>query len=239
MATQDIVLLDLPSKPPCKCWTPNPWKTRLVLNYKGLDYKTEWVEYPDIKPRLADHFPKDKEEFTIPTVMMPDGSYVMDSLEIAELLEKKYPEPSLHLDSPYLSKLQELQPKFFGPIRGIFVPKVPKLILNDASVPYFVSTRENSIGVTLDQYAKEKGGEVAYQAAAPALKELTAMLKENGDGPYFMGKTVSYADFQWASVMIFFQRLGELDGLLKATGDAEPHRKLLEAVKPWAERDDH
>lgn len=33
-----------------------PRKTRLLLNYKGLDYKTEWVEYPDIKPRLEKQY---------------------------------------------------------------------------------------------------------------------------------------------------------------------------------------
>lgn len=44
-----LVLFDLPSKDRCHCWSLNPWKTRLLFNYKGLDYTTEWVEYPDIK----------------------------------------------------------------------------------------------------------------------------------------------------------------------------------------------
>lgn len=26
---------------------------RLVLNYKNLPYRTEWMEYPDIIPRLS------------------------------------------------------------------------------------------------------------------------------------------------------------------------------------------
>jgi hypothetical protein len=25
---------------------------RLILNYKGIEYDTEWVEYPDVEPRL-------------------------------------------------------------------------------------------------------------------------------------------------------------------------------------------
>lgn len=25
---------------------------RLILNYKGIDYKTEWVEFPDIEPKM-------------------------------------------------------------------------------------------------------------------------------------------------------------------------------------------
>jgi hypothetical protein len=25
---------------------------RLILNYKGIDYKTEWVEFPDVEPKM-------------------------------------------------------------------------------------------------------------------------------------------------------------------------------------------
>lgn len=30
----------------------NPWKTRFLLNYKNLNYKTEWTEYPDLRKKL-------------------------------------------------------------------------------------------------------------------------------------------------------------------------------------------
>ncbi|PSN72789.1 hypothetical protein BS50DRAFT_568392 [Corynespora cassiicola Philippines] len=45
-----VILYDIPSKEPKTCWSLNPWKPRLILNYKGIDYKTEWVEYPDLAP---------------------------------------------------------------------------------------------------------------------------------------------------------------------------------------------
>lgn len=72
-ARQDeITLFDLPSRPPGGCWSLNPWKSeqqqqpiqqverpdtdcvsaRMALNYKGLAYKTIWVEYPDVQPLL-------------------------------------------------------------------------------------------------------------------------------------------------------------------------------------------
>lgn len=78
----EIVLYDLPSTAKCACWSLNPWKgmalhriytyewgqlgkfeadsvlmmitARLALNYKGLPYKTEWVEYPDLKSRFME-----------------------------------------------------------------------------------------------------------------------------------------------------------------------------------------
>ncbi|TVY25310.1 hypothetical protein LHYA1_G005422 [Lachnellula hyalina] len=48
-----LTLYDLPSKGHCRCWSLNPWKTRLALNFKNIDYKTEWIEYPDIASRLS------------------------------------------------------------------------------------------------------------------------------------------------------------------------------------------
>ena len=53
MSNNEIILYDLPSKDPCKSWSLNPWKTRLVLNYKGLPYKTEWTEYPDLASKFS------------------------------------------------------------------------------------------------------------------------------------------------------------------------------------------
>ncbi|KAI8962535.1 putative glutathione S-transferase [Daldinia sp. FL1419] len=240
MANQEIVLFDLPSKSPKKAWSYNPWKTRFVLNYKNLPYKTEWVEYPDIRGKFQDHLPK-SDHYTIPTIILPDGTWVTDSFTIADVLEEKYPEPSLHLDSPYLAKVKELLVETFAPLRSIYVPGVFNRLLNDASKPYFRRTREEIFGATLEEVAEKKGGEPAWKAAQPAIEKVTALLKENADGPFFEGKTVGFADFAWASFLIFFKTIGEdiYQGILEHSGDPTVHEKLLEAVKPWYERSDH
>lgn len=54
------------------CSSPNSWRSmiiftvlvfvanflpaRLVLNYKSIPYKTEWVEYPDLAPKFKSLF---------------------------------------------------------------------------------------------------------------------------------------------------------------------------------------
>jgi hypothetical protein len=68
----ELTLFDIKSKDHCACWSPSVWKSmscsssqscienplayqrpaRLVLNYKGLDYQTTWLEYPEIEPML-------------------------------------------------------------------------------------------------------------------------------------------------------------------------------------------
>lgn len=164
-----------------------------------------------------------------------------DSWKIAAVLEEKYPEPSLHLDSPYLPKLRQFLMEAMEPLDGIYKPGVAFNVLGEASVGYFRSTREKACGMTLEQLAAEKGGAAAWKAAEPGLHKITALLKENSEGPFFEGKTPGLVDFVWAGFLIFMLRIGEgtFADALKATGDSDLHIKLLDAVKPWSERDDH
>ncbi|KAI0405885.1 putative glutathione S-transferase [Xylaria palmicola] len=240
MSTSKIVLFDIPSKDPNHAWSVNTWKTRLVLNYKGLDYETEWLEYPEIKPRLQPHFP-DKEEFTVPTIKMPDGRYIMDSWEIAEELERLHPSPALHLDSPLRRRLlDELSPAFEH-LRAELVLGVPGRLLKEVNHAYWRETRTQWIGMPLEQYQREKGGAVAYEAAAPYLRRITALLRENDGGVFFLGKDISYVDFTHAGFLLMFRQLGEdiYRPTLEATGNPELHLKFLEALKPWTERDNY
>ncbi|KAI1374197.1 putative glutathione S-transferase [Hypoxylon crocopeplum] len=241
MSDQEIVFFDLPSRPPKKAWSYNPWKTRFVLNFKGIPYKTEFIEYPEIKPRFQDHFPKDTEEFTVPTIILPDGTWVMDSWKIAEVLEEKYPEPSILLDSPYLKKLRGVLSQVMEPLTAIKVCNVYNNILSEASQPYFRRTREEDIGKTFEKLAEEQSDEAAWKASEPYFHQVTAFLQENPEGPFFEGKTPGFADFVWAGNLIFFIRMGGnvFADALKASGDADTHLKLLEGLKPWSERDDY
>lgn len=238
---QPIVLFDLPSKQGT-AWSLNPWKTRLVLNYKNLDYRTEWVEYPDLKTRFEPHVPGGvNNAYTIPTIMLPDGTYYMESRQIAGVIEQAYPEPSLHLDSPILQKVMDIMPKLMPALRGNYIPVIPQRILNEASLEYWYATREKTVGMKLDELEKTAGGEKGFVEAEPKLKEITALLKAKSDGPFFDGNTVTYADFVWVGFLVFWQTIGndKFELLLKHTGDAKVHEELLKAVEPWSKRNDH
>ncbi|KAI1350758.1 putative glutathione S-transferase [Xylaria sp. FL0043] len=241
MAASKIVLFDIPSKEPIHAWSLNTWKTRLVLNYKGLDYETEWLEYPDIKPRLQPHFP-DKDYFTVPTVKMPDGTYIMDSKLIAEELEKQHPTPSLHLDSPLVERYREhLIAAFTEALRPIFILAVPNRLLKPVNHEYWHRTRSEWAGMPLEQYVRENPADKAYEKATPYLRNITALLKENDKGPFFDGDTITYVDFYHAGFLLMFRQLGDdiFKPLLEALGEPELHLKFLEALKPYTERDDH
>lgn len=179
--------------------------------------------------------------YTIPTVKLPDNTWIMDSRKIVDHIEKSHPEPSMHLESPYLAKLEDLLPNVFQYMRAICYARVPVNLLNDVSIDYWYTTRAERIGMSVQDFEKNHGGETAYSSAEPYLQQVTALLRENSDGPFFMGKTVSYADFVWVSALVFFKRVDETvyQEVLKRTGDESIHVKLLEACQPWLKRHDH
>jgi glutathione S-transferase len=185
--------------------------------------------------------PEDTEKYTVPTIIMPDGTYIMDSRTIAEEIEKQHPTPSIHYDSPFRQRLFEALAPTFVELRPIFMPLVPKRLLKEVNNDYWQRTRQEDVGMPLDQFEKEHGGQKAYDAASPHLKKITALLKENDKGPFFLGETISYTDFNHAGFLIMMRRLGDdvFQSVLNATGDPEVHLKLLEGLKHLTERDNY
>jgi len=244
MASQEqIILYDLPSRAPCKAWSLNPWKTRFLLNYKGLDYRTEWTEYPDLKGKLEPHVAPGQgpAPYTSPTVRLPDGTFVMDSAVIRGEIETRYPNPPVHLDSPVLAKLEKIMTEIMPALAGVYIPLVPVRLLNDASQPYWYETREKRVGMKLDQFAQEKGGQPAWDNAKQYIDQVSTMLKEDSSGPFFLGKEISYADFVWGGFLVFLQRIGNdvWESFQRTAGEnSDLHSKLLLGLDPYSVRSD-
>jgi glutathione S-transferase len=156
----------------------------------------------------------------------------MDSRQIVNRIEAEHPSPSV---------LEAIMPRLMAALRAVYFPSVPRNILNDASVEYWYTTRSKVVGMPLDQLERDQGGKVAWDAAQPILHEVEALLKENAEGPLFLGKTVSYADFVWAGFLIFIRRNGEdyFEELLRISGDAKLHKDLLDAIAPYSARNNY
>ncbi len=96
-----IVFYDITMRPPVEknCCSPNPWKTRLALNFKGVPYSTSWVALPDVaKVRSSLRLPACRtfadgtDFFTLPIIEDPTtDSLVGDSFDIAVYLQNTYP----------------------------------------------------------------------------------------------------------------------------------------------------
>ncbi|KAK5674606.1 hypothetical protein LTS10_012607 [Elasticomyces elasticus] len=246
--SEELVLYDLPSQQG-RCWNMNVWKVssaRLSLNYKGLPYRTEWTEYPDLNNKLSSlGCPPNPPgtnyvDYSSPAARFPDGTFVMDSLRIAHALEKLQPEPSLHLDNGYVDRVFKTIMATHGALAPNAVVRLPIKVLRPASQEYFRTTRGKRFGMSLEELAKsDKAGETAWKAAELHLNELKAILAEHSDGPYVMGKTVSFADFIIAGYWRMLQILDEggdlYDRMMKVDASFPTHH---EACKQWLEKDD-
>ncbi|KAI4272413.1 MAG: hypothetical protein L6R38_006617 [Xanthoria sp. 2 TBL-2021] len=237
---QPIILFDLPGKGHCSSWSPNTWKTRLVLNYKQIPYTTQWIELNHIAPHfkslgIPPNPPSlNPKPYTVPAIRLPDGTYIMDSKNIAASLEEKYPDPPLHLDSPQLAKVGEIFGRLLMPMRGILIPKIVRNLLNPESVPYFHESRSKQFGMPLEQLDKELGGDAQWEEAKPIIREIAALIEEGG-GPFVLGGEVSYADFILVGALCLFKRLGE--GVFERTVRMEPAlATLYEASGKWLEK---
>ncbi|KAI0163517.1 hypothetical protein BJ166DRAFT_498153 [Pestalotiopsis sp. NC0098] len=98
---KQIVLYDIASAPPKTCYAPNPWKARYALNFKGVDYRTSWVEYLDVTRTRKElgvppcRFHADGSPFyTLPVIQdhSNGGALVGDTFDIAVYLDKQYPD---------------------------------------------------------------------------------------------------------------------------------------------------
>ncbi|KAM0323885.1 hypothetical protein ACHAQA_008466 [Verticillium albo-atrum] len=237
----NVILYDLPSKDNGKgCWSLNPWKTRLALNYKGIPYTTTWVEYPDVEPTLKGlglaPQPEEIKPYTIPAVVFPDGTPVMNSRAIIDALEKRYPQPSLRVDDSATDTAYGLVRETMLVLQGALIPNVASECLNDASRPYFEETRREMFGMSLDEVRRLKGGEEVWEQARPVFAKVAARLRES-EGPFFLGETASYADFIYVGMLHFIRRTAGEGKFQRALGYEVEVQRLYEACAKWLERD--
>ncbi|GAD94371.1 conserved hypothetical protein [Paecilomyces variotii No. 5] len=106
-----IVFYDIATRPPVEktCCSPNPWKARQALNFKGVPFSTKWVSLPDIAKVRSGlgvppcrKFADGTDFYTLPIIEDPTtGSKVGDSFDIAVYLQKTYPDSGAgHLFPP-------------------------------------------------------------------------------------------------------------------------------------------
>ncbi|KAL8900045.1 MAG: hypothetical protein Q9207_005883 [Kuettlingeria erythrocarpa] len=232
---EQITLFDLPSKPPNKAWSYNPLKTRLILNYKNLPYRTHWLEFPDIAPHFESLVISPNAQgkpYTVPAIHFPStdahpvDEYIMGSEAIAAALEKAYPDPPLHLDAPELAKAEEQRGQTMRALVAVLGRIFTATLLNERSKEY--------IEATVDLSGLPDGDE-AWDGARPVLEAIGALLREKG-GPFVLGETVSYADFILVSLIHCFRRAGE--DLYEKWVEISPEcGTLYDASKQWLDRD--
>ncbi|KAE8151338.1 hypothetical protein BDV25DRAFT_152797 [Aspergillus avenaceus] len=109
-STSPITFYDIAMRPPVEknACSPNPWKARLALNFKAVPFSTTWVPLPEVsnvrkslKVPAIRKFADGTDFYTLPIIEDPNtNSTVGDSFDIAEHLQKKYPNSGSDLFPP-------------------------------------------------------------------------------------------------------------------------------------------
>ncbi|KAI0647967.1 hypothetical protein C8Q79DRAFT_541972 [Trametes meyenii] len=211
---EPIIFYDIPGKDESrKAWGPNTWKTRYCLNYKGLPYRTVWVEYPDIEAVLrnigalptttkADGSPL----YTLPAIYDPNTKIALaESFEIARYLDKTYPDtPRLipeGTDALHVAFTHAFREVLFNDLRQITVPASAD-VLRPRSEAYFRATREPVFGGDLRQITPAGSAKRAehWKGVKNALATFAQWIAADGTGKlYFLGDRPGYADFTFAA----------------------------------------
>ncbi|TCD64129.1 hypothetical protein EIP91_004510 [Steccherinum ochraceum] len=248
----ELVLYDIPSKSALKAWSSSAWPVRIALNYKGIKYRTEWVEYPDIEPVLkklgapstgikADGV---TPRYTIPTIYDPSTKTVLaDSWKIVEYLDKTYP----NIPALFLPATRGLTVAFKdaaillmgGTLYSLYVLQI-HLNMNEGSKAYQRKNNEDKYNLKLEEIAPP-GSEVAekYWAKLSAgLTKVAGWFKVNGDTPFLGGDVPCYADVLLASWLISPKSIwGEDSEEWKRLAALDDGRwgRFVEAFAPWSD----
>ncbi|KAJ3561974.1 hypothetical protein NP233_g9860 [Leucocoprinus birnbaumii] len=201
-----IIFYDLAAKDGIRTWSPNPWKTRYVLNYKKLPYKTVALEYPDLEPEFkklgippSSVNADGSGSYTSPSIIDEDNKVaVTDSYKIAEYLDKTYPAtPSVIppgtevFQAAFYDQIEEIT----APLWPLLLPRVAPKLLNSRSSEYFIRTRSAYFGMPLAHV--EPQGELrieGWKKVEAAFNTISGWMSK-GKGPYLMGETVTFSDF--------------------------------------------
>ncbi|KAK3625472.1 hypothetical protein LTR56_020372 [Elasticomyces elasticus] len=203
-AATEVVLYDL-ANIKNECFSPVVWRIRMMLNYKNIPYKTVFLEFPDIEPKLKElgiDPGVDKsgvqKKYTVPVIhYLPTGEYIIDSTPISQFLESTYAEPSVPLQSDLGTKIEAQGRAVIGTLLGTaMTPREPN-VLSPRAAEFFRRTREAAFGVKhLDELLEGDKEERAWATASGGMKAVGEMLKINQkDGPFVLGAKPSYTDF--------------------------------------------
>jgi len=192
-------------------WNPFVRKIRYSLNYKGLEFKTIWIEYPDLEgiAKKLGVKPTGKKlngdpEYTLPMIVDDStGIALSESVDIVEYLDKTYPDTPRLLPEGSHALQAAFRDAFYPKLKAFFpfvVPTVP-LITNPPSSVFFRTKYEAVYGMTLEELRlKDEARVVAWNNWKAELGTVAAWFRK--EDVWVMGDTPSYADFILASFIL-------------------------------------
>ncbi|VDB89212.1 unnamed protein product [Peniophora sp. CBMAI 1063] len=200
--------------------SPNAWKTRFTLNYKGIPFKTTYINFVDLKPTFQEKGipPSQGDAYTVPAIYDPTtGQTVSDSARIAEYLDSQYPDTP----SVYPPSTRDAQIAFEKNVRTPFAFTIFPLILmelydlvEDKDREYFRRTREALFRGPLESVVPRGEKRVAQlEVVRTGLDKVAKEIANHaGEGAlFFGGESPCFADMSLASTFKSVLAIGKGD----------------------------
>lgn len=182
------------------------------MNYKGLAYKTVWVEFPEIEAVSLKYGvgpttkkPDGSPSYTVPLIYDPSTKVaVAESIAIAKYLDVTYP----NTPQVFPPRTDALQAAFSlaAPVAcgdPLFMLTIARIwaTLNVESQAYFRRTREERFGAKLEDLY----GEEQWVLLEEGFGKVDKWLQGNGPGKgdFVMGDKITYADFQLSAILMW------------------------------------
>ena len=208
---------------------------RLSLAYKGLPYKSAWIEFPDIpstcKKLGVAHTglsASGEPAYTVPFIYDPNTDrHISDSAAIAKYLDETYPETP-KLFPAGTDALQHAFTDLAWPAVGLPLYLCSMLgclrVLNPPSQAFWRTSREARFGKPLEELATEE----TWASFVAGLGKVKAVLETNGNtGGFFMGETLTFVDLQVASTLVWVKVIdGEMWDRIAGLDDGKWERYL-------------
>lgn len=186
--------------------------TRYALNYKGIPYQTEWIEYPDIEEHCkklgmqpVDKKPDGRPHYTLPAIYdSSTGLAILDSIHIAEYLDKQYPDTPKLIPAGTEALIHAFNYTFNSTMKAV----LPLFLLNTSaglnpvSGEYWTRTKGVMFGMSTDKVIpNEQVREEKWRVMKAEFDLLDSWLQKNPSGPFVLGDTLSAADCALAACL--------------------------------------
>lgn len=205
--SDEIILYELAAADDTR-FSPFCWRTRFGLAHKGLAFKSVQIGFPDIGELGGTNR-------TVPAIRIGD-TFVEDSWHIAEFLDERFPDRPPLLGGPIGQGTTRFVECFTD---KVIHPTILRLVSRDVfdrmalyDRPYFRRTREEMLGMTLEEAQSTR--EQTVQAFRKAIHPIRLTLYRQ---PWLAGQAPGHADyivlaaFQWGRLATDFDILAEDD----------------------------
>ncbi|KZV68109.1 hypothetical protein PENSPDRAFT_582946, partial [Peniophora sp. CONT] len=217
-----------------------------ALNIKGLSFKTEWLSFAEVGPKMKALGLAPQEgflQYTIPTIYDPNtDKLATDSFAIAKYLDDTYPNtPRLvvpgtaGLQEAYIEKVVE--PLLAAMVPSFAYPAYEQCCMDETDREYLRRTREPVFGKKLEDMELEgEAFTAACRSVEASLDAISRHVAANGaDAVFIAGDSPSHADTAIAAGLVCMVKiLGKEHGLSKVILEHGWAKRYLDVMSKWA-----